>query len=240
MVRASLIYLLLAAAPLGLAVRVWPQLRGVWHSFVRLGVALIVSKFVVALALGLGAAALGGGGPTDGDFGTQAGLTLQAVVVGVTLMSLASFSPFLVLKLIPLFEAALVAQGISRGPARAAQTGLQGAYYAKGLQRLAGGARPGRRGHGAQRRVADRRGAEVVAAQVEGAGRRAAGSGVASASPASAGSASAAGGGAAGGAAAGGGAAAAGAGAAAGARRRGHGPGGSGQGPVRQGQGGRR
>ena len=61
-VRASLIYLLMAAAPLALAVRVWPQMRGVWHAFLRLGVAMIVSKLIVALALGLGAAALGGGG----------------------------------------------------------------------------------------------------------------------------------------------------------------------------------
>jgi hypothetical protein len=145
-VRASLIYLLLAAAPLGLAVRVWPQMRGVWHSFLRLGVSLIVSKFIVALALGLGAAALGGGGPKDGDFGTQAGLTVQGVIVGVTLMSLAAFAPFVVLKLIPVLEAALIAQGISRGPLRAAQTGMQGAYYARGLQRLAGG--PGDSGGG--------------------------------------------------------------------------------------------
>jgi hypothetical protein len=139
MVRAGLIYLLAAASWLALAARVWPQLRGVWHSFLRLGVALIVSKFIVALALALGAAALGGGGPQGGDAGTQAGLSVQGVILGVTLMSLASFAPFLVLKVIPLFEAALVAQGISRGPVRAAQTGLQGAYYAKGLQRLAGG-----------------------------------------------------------------------------------------------------
>lgn len=219
MVRASLIYLLLAAAPLGLAARVWPQLRGVWHSFVRLGVALIVSKFVVALALGLGAAALGGGGPKDGDLGTQAGLTLQGVVVGVTLMSLASFSPFLVLKLIPLFEAALVAQGISRGPARAAQTGLQGAYYAKGLQRLAGGGSREGGGAGATTGSAPTGGPTGGGGGGSGGGGGPTGGGALGggrASAASAGSAPAAGGGAAGGAAASGGAAAAGAGAAAG------------------------
>jgi hypothetical protein len=156
-VRASLLYLLVALAPLGLAVRVWPQLRAVWHGFLRLGVSLIVSKFVVALALGLGAAALGGGGPGNvgaagpnpNDLGTQAGLTVQGVLVGITLMSLAAFSPFLVLKLVPVVEAALVAQGISRGPMRSAQTGLQAGYYAKGLQRLAGGGPGGGGGAGA-------------------------------------------------------------------------------------------
>jgi len=143
LIRESLLYLLIAMAPLALAARVWPQLKGAWHRLAHLGLALIISKFVVALALGLGAAALGGGGPKPGDFGNQAGLTLQGVAVGVTLLSLAAFSPFLVLRVIPLFEAALVAQGMSRGPMRAAQTGLQGAYYAKGLQRLAGGGQSG-------------------------------------------------------------------------------------------------
>ena len=139
LVRASLIYLLVAMSPLALAARVWPQLRGGWHRIAHLGIALILSKFVIALALALGAAALGGGGPKPGDLGNQAGLTLQALVVGVTLMCLAVFAPFLVLKIIPLFEAALVAQGISRGPLRSAQTGLQMGYYGHGLARLAGG-----------------------------------------------------------------------------------------------------
>src|SRR5204862_222121 len=36
-------------------------------------------------------------------------------------------------------EAAVVAQGISRGPVRAGQGGLQAGYYAQGLSRLTGG-----------------------------------------------------------------------------------------------------
>jgi hypothetical protein len=138
-VRSSLIYLMLAFAPMVLAVRVWPMLRGAWHHMCRIGVALIVSKFAIALSLGLGAAALGGGGPKEGDLGTQAGLTIGAVVVGASLMILAAIAPFVILKLLPVFEAAVVAQGISRGPMRAAQTGAQSAYYVQGLKRLAGG-----------------------------------------------------------------------------------------------------
>ena len=215
-VRASLIYLLMAAAPLALAVRVWPQMRGVWHAFLRLGVAMIVSKLIVALALGLGAAALGGGGPDNlgasgpnpNDLGVQAGLTVQGVLVGVTLMSLAAFAPFIVLKVIPLFEAALVAQGISRGPMRAAQTGLQGAYYAQGLKRLADG---GDKGGGPPT------GGDGLGARASGGGAapKAGGLGGASGSPATGGPAPAAGGAATGGAASGG-AAAGGAGAAGG------------------------
>jgi uncharacterized integral membrane protein len=145
-VRSALIYLLLAFSPLVLAVRVWPALSGAWHQLCRIGLALIASKFVIALALGLGAAALAGGGPGNlgapgpnpNDVGTQVGLTVGGLVMGLSLMVMAAFAPFVVLKFFPVFEAALVAQGISRGPMRAAQTGAQGAYYAQGLRRLAG------------------------------------------------------------------------------------------------------
>ncbi|MEW6155563.1 MAG: hypothetical protein AB1673_16495 [Actinomycetota bacterium] len=145
-VRSSLIYLLVAFAPIILAARVWPMLRGAWHHFLRIAMALIVAKFAIALALGLGASALAGGGPGNlgspgpnpNDLGGQVGLTVQGAVVGTALILMAAISPFMVLKLLPVFEAAVVAQGISRGPARAAQTGMQGAYYAQGLKRLAG------------------------------------------------------------------------------------------------------
>jgi hypothetical protein len=145
-VRSALIYLLLAFSPLVLAVRVWPALSGAWHQLCRIGLALIAAKFVISLALGLGAAALAGGGPGNlgapgpnaNDMGTQVGLTVGGLVMGLSLMVMAAFAPFLVLKLFPVLEAALVAQGISRGPLRAAQTAAQGAYYAQGLRRLAG------------------------------------------------------------------------------------------------------
>ena len=138
-VRSALIYLLLAFAPLVLAARVWPALRGAWHQLCRIGLALIVSKFAIALALALGAASLGGGGPQGGDLGTQAGLGLGGLLAGTTLMVLAAFSPFVVLKLLPVFEAAVVAHGISRSPARAAQTAMQTAYYGQGLARMGQG-----------------------------------------------------------------------------------------------------
>lgn len=150
-VRSSLIYLLVAFSPVILAARVWPMLRGAWHHFVRIGLALIVAKFAIALSLGLGASALAGGGPGNlgasgpnpNDTGSQVGLTMQGLVVGSSLMVLAAMSPFVVLKLLPVFEAAIVAQGISRGPARAGQTAMQTTYYAQGLKRLAGGSGSG-------------------------------------------------------------------------------------------------
>jgi hypothetical protein len=147
-IRASLIYLLVAFSPLLLAARVWPGAKGAFRKLVELGLALIVSKFAIALALGLGAAALGGGGagnlgspgPNPNDVGTQAGYTLGALVVGSGLILLASFSPFVILKILPIFEGAVVAQGIAGSPARGAQQTMQTAYYGKALKdKLAGG-----------------------------------------------------------------------------------------------------
>ncbi|HUR23860.1 MAG TPA: hypothetical protein VMZ73_08315 [Acidimicrobiales bacterium] len=140
-VRASLIYWLAATAPLLAAARVWPAARGAFRRLVEIGLALIFSKFAIALALGLGAAALAGGGPRPegADLGTSAGLDLAGLLTGATLMLLAAFTPFVLLRLLPILEVAVVAQGISRSPVRAGQTGMQAAYYANGLQRMAGG-----------------------------------------------------------------------------------------------------
>ncbi len=147
-IRASLIYLLVAFSPLLLAARVWPGAKGAFRKLVELGLALIVSKFAIALALGLGAAALGGGGAGNlassganpNDIGTQAGYTLGALVAGSGLILLASFSPFIILKVLPIFEGAVVAQGIAGSPARGAQQTMSTAYYGKALKdKLAGG-----------------------------------------------------------------------------------------------------
>lgn len=143
-VRSSLIYWLVAAAPLLAAARVWPAARGAWRKLVEIGCVLIFSKVAIALALGLGAAALAGGGPKTGDLGTEVGTDLSSLLVGAALMLLASFTPFVLLRILPIVEAAVVAQGISRSPARAASTGMQMGYYAAGLERMAAGGRGGR------------------------------------------------------------------------------------------------
>src|SRR5882724_11303293 len=95
-VRSSLIYLLIAAAPLTLAARVWPAARGAFRRLCEIGLALILSKFVIALALG--AAALAGGGPTTADTTQQVALDFAGLLTGATLMLLAAFTPFVLLK----------------------------------------------------------------------------------------------------------------------------------------------
>lgn len=140
MVRSALLYFLLALSPLVFAARVWPSARGACRKLCELGIALIASKFVVALALGLGAAALaGGGGMGNGNVGEQVGTTLNGQVAGVTLLTVSAFTPFVLLKLIPVVEGAVAAQGISRSPVRGGQSGAQTAYQAVSIARLAKG-----------------------------------------------------------------------------------------------------
>ena len=206
-VRASLVYVLVAISPLGFAATLWPSAKGILRKSIELLLAVILSKLVICITLAIGVAALSGAGtagPAGAGFASGAGASLGALLVGTVLLGIAAFSPFIVLKLVPVAEAAVVAQGISRGPLRAGQTGMSTAYSASTLSRLAGGG-SGSGGPGAP-----------------GGPGPAGGSGAAgSAGPPSASSgagagASASGGAAAGGGAAGGGAAATGAAAAAG------------------------
>jgi hypothetical protein len=158
MVRSALVYLLVAVSPLVFAATVWPAARGVLRRTAHLLLAVILSKFVIAVALAVGVAALGahsggdgtavgaavasgpiaaGAGPGPGPEGDPAA-GLGALLVGAVILALASFAPFIVLRLIPIAEAAVVATGVSRGPMRAAQSGLGTYYYANSLTRLGG------------------------------------------------------------------------------------------------------
>ena len=140
-VRASLVYLLVAISPLGFAATLWPASRGFLRKTVELLVAIILSKFVICVALSIGVAALSGAGTAGEGSGSaaDAGAGLGTLLIGAVILGLAAFAPFLIIKLVPVAEAALVAQGVSRGPLRATQTGMSTAYSASRLTRIAGG-----------------------------------------------------------------------------------------------------
>lgn len=139
-VRSSLVYLLVAISPLGFAASLWPSARGFLRRTIEILLAVILSKFVIAVALAIGVAALGGAGSAGaGESGMAAGsASLGTLLVGAVLLGLAAFSPFLVLKLIPLAEGALLAHGISRGPVRAAQSGVSTYSSTRMISRLSG------------------------------------------------------------------------------------------------------
>jgi len=142
MVRSVLVYILVALSPLSFAAMVWPSARGLLRRTIELLLAVILSKLVICIAISVGVAALAGAGtaaPRGSSAPESAGASLGALFVGAAILAMAAFAPFLVLKLIPWAEAALIAQGVSRSPVRATQATMSNVYYAQSLMRLAGG-----------------------------------------------------------------------------------------------------
>lgn len=141
MVRTSLVYLLVAISPIGFAALVWPAARGLLRRIIEVLLAVILSKFVISVALAIGVAALAGAGraaqPASAA-AVSAGASTGTLLAGAVVLALAAFSPFLVLKLVPFAEAALVAQGVSRAPARSAQTAMSTYSRAQTMSRVSG------------------------------------------------------------------------------------------------------
>lgn len=140
-VRASLIYIVVALAPLVFAAQLWPALRGAGRKLLELLVALIVSKLVVAVALAVAAAAAvgtGSGGEVTAlpapevmaqDPGGSVAQAVGILLAATAAFGVAAFSPLLVARLLPLTEAAVIAQGLRGGPVRAGQQALSARYY---------------------------------------------------------------------------------------------------------------
>lgn len=104
-VRSAAIYVALLFLPLALSGIVWPSTSHMARRLVQMLVALIVSKFVVAAVLALGARAVAGG----------AG---EGALAGVAILLLAGFAPFVLLRMVPIVEAAALGhlEGLSRRP----------------------------------------------------------------------------------------------------------------------------
>jgi hypothetical protein len=146
-VRAALIYIVVALAPLVFAARLWPATKGASRKLLDLLVALIVSKLVIAIALSVAAAAAvgtGSGGEVTalpepevfaedpgGSVAQAAGILLTAAAA----FGVSAFSPLLVARLLPMTEAALVAHGVKGAPVRA---GHQGAMAVNTMQMITG------------------------------------------------------------------------------------------------------
>ena len=135
-VRSALVYIVVALAPLVFAAQVWPAMRGTGKRLLELLVALIVSKLVIAVALAVAAAALvgtGSGGEVTSlpapevvaeDPGGSVTQAVGILLAAMAAFGVAAFSPLLVARLMPITEAAVVAQGIRGGPVRAGQQAL--------------------------------------------------------------------------------------------------------------------
>ena len=135
-IRAALIYVVVALAPIVFATRLWPATGGAARKLLELLCALILSKLVIAVALSVAAAAAVGAGsggevtalPEPEVFAEDPGGSVtQAVGILLTAAAafgVAAFSPLLIARLLPLTEAAVVAQGLRSGPTRTGQQAL--------------------------------------------------------------------------------------------------------------------
>lgn len=142
MIRSVMVYVIVAMSPLAFAATVWPAAKGVLRRMVELLIAIILSKLVIAIAISVGVASLSGAGtataPTDSAPVDELAAGMGNLFVGTAILAMAAFAPFMLLKLIPMAEAALAAQGVSRSPVRGAQTAMSNVYYAQSMSRLAG------------------------------------------------------------------------------------------------------
>lgn len=106
--RQSAVYVIVLMLPLFFAALVWPARRAWAVRAVEVLVALILSKFAIVAVLSLGGAALG--------HAAWGGLT--AMIAGASLVMLACFSPWALMRLLPLHDLAGAAAGGLRSSAR--------------------------------------------------------------------------------------------------------------------------
>jgi hypothetical protein len=90
MVRSSLIYLFVGVAPLACAAVMWPRREGVLRQVLFAGLALVVSKLVIVVALAVGFAVL------------TTGVSLQSLIGGTFLILIAALMPFATARVLPL------------------------------------------------------------------------------------------------------------------------------------------
>lgn len=115
LVRDAAVYVIVLMLPLAFAAFVWPA-RRIWAiRSIELLFALILSKFVIVAVLSLGGAALD----------HSAGWNITGLLAGAALMTLAAFTPWALLRLIPLAEVASAAASSLKPGAGAALLRLQ-------------------------------------------------------------------------------------------------------------------
>lgn len=116
--REAAIYLAVAFLPLCFSAIVWERTAHWCRRLVELLVAIVLAKLTIAVAIALAAGAMGQAR------GGEGGLT--AVMAGSAVMLIAAFTPFLLLRLIPMSEAAAHV-ALHRGSASGALAAAPGA-----------------------------------------------------------------------------------------------------------------
>jgi hypothetical protein len=105
LIREAAVYVIVLMLPLAFAAMVWPA-RRVWATrAVELLVALVLSKFAIVAVLSLGGAAM------SANFGVD---NVQAWLAGLVLLLMAAFTPWALLRFVPVAELAAGAIGSLR------------------------------------------------------------------------------------------------------------------------------
>lgn len=128
-VRTALVYVTVALAPLSFMTMTTASGRGAARKAVEMVVAIVMIKPAIFLALRVGvdlAKINGNPSPASGD--DWAGILLGLAIAGI-----AAFMPWIVWRMIPSMEQAVIAQGLSRAPFRAGMQAMQTAYFGSAL-----------------------------------------------------------------------------------------------------------
>jgi len=120
-VRAALVTVVVALAPLSFAAMVWPAARGAARKVIELVAAIVLSKLAIWVALAVGIALF----QTQAQSVMPSGQAWGQMISGAAIIAVAVFAPFVVWRLLPVAEAAIVAQGLSRMPGRTAMNTAQ-------------------------------------------------------------------------------------------------------------------
>jgi hypothetical protein len=133
-VRDVLIYLVVGLASLSYTAFVWPAARGAARKAAEFVAAAILAKPAIFLALRIGLDLT----TSHGEAAPWQGAPWGRLLVGLAVVCVAAFTPWVVWRLLPHAEAMAVSQGMSRGPARAAMQTLQTAYWVDAIWSRAG------------------------------------------------------------------------------------------------------
>lgn len=126
LMRDAAIYVCALFLPLGLATSVWPRWSGVLRKTFEILICLIVSKFFVVMVISLAASFLG---KPDG---------VESVLAGSAMMIVALLCPFMLLKVIPFMEGALLTSGATGIARSTVSTGSQVALMRHHMGHLGG------------------------------------------------------------------------------------------------------
>jgi hypothetical protein len=114
-IRDAAIYICVFFLPLTFVAMIWPATSRWARRLVELLIAIVLAKFVIVAILSLATAAIANTDVVNGD-----GNTFERMIAGAALLILAAWSPFALLRMIPMMEVAAASVGSQRSSMSAA------------------------------------------------------------------------------------------------------------------------